>query len=65
MTLHEWRFVALICTVPTRPASGYRALREAASADRVAPVVVEREAVLTSLRSNDGNPSYDRRAYAA
>ncbi|WP_405799978.1 GNAT family N-acetyltransferase [Streptomyces halstedii] len=43
----------------------YRALREAASAHRVAPVVVEREALLTSLRSNDGNPNCDRRAYGA
>ncbi|WP_406406259.1 GNAT family N-acetyltransferase [Streptomyces halstedii] len=43
----------------------YRALREASSADRVAPVVVEREALLTSLRSNDDNPNCDRRAYGA
>lgn len=27
--------------------------------------VVEREALLTSLRSNDGNPNYDRRAFGA
>lgn len=43
----------------------YVAMREAASADRVAPVVEEREALFTSLRSNDANPNYDRRAYGA
>jgi GNAT superfamily N-acetyltransferase len=43
----------------------YAAMREAAGADREAPVVVEREALLTSLRSNDANPNYDRRAYGA
>jgi len=46
-------------------AAWYAALREAASADRVAPVVEERDALLTSLRSNDANPNYDRRAYGA
>ena len=50
---------------PDEPDVWYRALREAESADRVAPVVVEREAVLTSLRSNDSNPNHDRRAYGA
>lgn len=43
----------------------YAALREAACADRVAPVVEERDALLTSLRGNDVNPTYDRRAYGA
>lgn len=43
----------------------YAAVRAAASADRVAPVVEERDALFTSLRSNDANPNYDRRAYGA
>ncbi|HET9171731.1 MAG TPA: GNAT family N-acetyltransferase [Actinospica sp.] len=43
----------------------YRAMREGSAADRVAPIVVEREAVMTSLRSNESNPNYDRRAYGA
>ncbi|WP_051452112.1 GNAT family N-acetyltransferase [Actinospica robiniae] len=43
----------------------YAALREAASADRVAPVVEERDALFNSLRNNDANPTYDRRAYGA
>lgn len=43
----------------------YRALSDAESAGLVAPVVLEREAVLTSLRSNDTNPSSDRRAFGA
>ncbi|MEV6078782.1 GNAT family N-acetyltransferase [Streptomyces sp. NPDC052069] len=50
---------------PDETDAWYCALREAASADRVAPVVVAREAMLTSLRSNDGNLNYDRRAYGA
>ncbi|MBR7839024.1 GNAT family N-acetyltransferase, partial [Actinospica durhamensis] len=43
----------------------YAAMRAAAGADRVAPVVVERDALLTSLRSNAANPNYDRRGYGA
>jgi GNAT superfamily N-acetyltransferase len=43
----------------------YRALSAAESADLVAPVVLGSEAVLTSLRSNDTNPSSDRRAFGA
>jgi GNAT superfamily N-acetyltransferase len=43
----------------------YRALSEAESAGLVAPVALGREAVLTSLRSNDTNPSSDRRAFGA
>ncbi len=43
----------------------YRALSTAESADLVAPVVLGPEAVLTSLRSNDTNPSSDRRAFGA
>jgi GNAT superfamily N-acetyltransferase len=43
----------------------YRALSEAQSAGLVAPVVLGREAVLTSLRSNDANPSSDRRGFGA
>lgn len=46
-------------------AAWYAALREAAGADRVAPVVEERDALLASLRCNDANPGYDRRAYGA
>lgn len=43
----------------------YRALSEAESAGLVAPVVLGREAVLTSLRSNDTNPNSNRRAFGA
>jgi GNAT superfamily N-acetyltransferase len=37
----------------------------AESAGLVAPIVIEREAVLTSLRGNSGNPDCDSRAYGA
>jgi len=43
----------------------YRALRVGASADREAPVVEERHALLASLRGNASNPNTDRRAYGA
>ncbi|MBO0913931.1 GNAT family N-acetyltransferase [Streptomyces laculatispora] len=43
----------------------YRALRAGASADREAPVVEERDALLTSLRENESNPNTDRRVYGA
>ena len=50
---------------PDENEAWYAAMRAAASTDRTAPVVVERDALLTSLRSNDSNPNYDRRAYGA
>jgi GNAT superfamily N-acetyltransferase len=59
----ELRGLDLNC--PGETEAWYRALSEAESAGLVTPVVVEREAVLTSLRSNSGNPDCDRRAYGA
>lgn len=59
----EIRRVDLHCTDETD--AWYATLHQAASADRVAPVVEERDALLTSLRSNDVNPNYDRRAFGA
>lgn len=50
---------------PVETDAWYRTMREAAGVDRVAPVVVERDALLISLRSNDANPNYDRRGYGA
>lgn len=56
---------ALDLECPTEADAWYGALSAAESAGLVAPVVLGREAVLTSLRSNDSNPSSDRRAYGA
>ena len=46
-------------------AQWYSALRVGSSADLTAPFVIGEQAALTSLRSNDGNPYTDRRAYGA
>ncbi|WP_117209028.1 GNAT family N-acetyltransferase [Allorhizocola rhizosphaerae] len=43
----------------------YEALYEGAAAGRVAPLVVSETALLTSLRSNDTNPGYDRCGFGA
>jgi GNAT superfamily N-acetyltransferase len=59
----EIRSLDLDC--PGEADAWYRVLSEAESADLVAPVVLGPEAVLTSLRSNDTNPSSDRRAFGA
>jgi GNAT superfamily N-acetyltransferase len=59
----EIRSLDLSC--PGETQAWYRALSDAQSAGLVAPVVIQREAVLTSLRSNSSNPSSDRRAYGA
>jgi GNAT superfamily N-acetyltransferase len=59
----EIRALDLDC--PSEADAWYRALSEAQSAGLVAPLVLGREAVLTSLRSNDTNPSSDRRGFGA
>jgi GNAT superfamily N-acetyltransferase len=43
----------------------YEALHEGAAAGRHAPLIVGRTALLTSLRTNDTNAAYDRRAFGA
>jgi GNAT superfamily N-acetyltransferase len=43
----------------------YAAMRAAQAADRRLPLIVSRQALAGSLRTNDDNPSYDRRCFGA